>query len=80
MTHVKIDGAFIEYWLTTRAKLALVITTLLEYSFNLDPIMKFVQISKSPAGNGLQDFKVGNIIGCVHGIAEIATSSSPGDQ
>jgi hypothetical protein len=67
------DGAFIEYWL------ALALTTIPENSGNLDPVMKFVQVRKAPAAIALQVFSVGNIVGCVHIIPEIATSSKRGD-
>jgi len=67
------DGAFVEYWL------ALALTTIPENSGNLDPILKFVKVRKAPAAVALQDFSVGNIVGCAHVIPEIATSSKTGD-
>jgi hypothetical protein len=63
------DGAFVEYWL------ALALTTIPENSGNLDPVVKFVQLTKPPAAVALQDFSVGNIGGCAHVTPEIATSS-----
>jgi len=51
----------------------------LEILGNLDPIWKFVQVRKAQAAVALQVFSVGNIIGCVHIIPEIATSSEAGD-
>jgi len=66
------DGAFVEYWL------ALVLTTIPEKSGNLDPISKFVQVSKAPVAVALQVFSVGNIVGCAHVIPDIATSSTTG--
>jgi len=67
------DGAFVEYWL------ALAVTTIPENSGNLDPVSKFVQVRKVPAAFSLQVFSVGNIVGYVHVIPEIATSSKTGD-
>jgi len=67
------DGAFVEYWL------ALALTTIPENSGNLDPVSKFVQVRKAQAAVALQVFSMGNIIGCVHVIPEIATSSKTGD-
>jgi hypothetical protein len=68
------DGAFVEYWS------ALVLTTLLENSGNLDPVSKIVQVRKAPASIALQVFSMGNIVGCAHIIPEIATSSNTGDR
>jgi hypothetical protein len=68
------DGAFVEYWL------ALALTTIPGNSGNLDPVSKFVQVRKAPAAIALQVFSVGNIVGCVHVIPEIATSSTSGDR
>jgi len=45
-----------------------------ENSVNLDSISKFVQVRKTPAAIALQVFRVGNIVGCMHIIPEIATS------
>ena len=67
------DGAFVEYWL------ALVLTPIPENSGNLDPVSKFVQVRKAPAGVAWQVFSMGNIVGCAHVIPEIATSSTTGD-
>jgi len=67
------DGAFIEYWL------ALALTTIPENLSNLDPVLKFVQVRKSPVVVALQVFSVGNIIGCAYIIPEISTSSKTGD-
>jgi len=67
------DGAFVEYWL------ALSLTTIAETSGNLDPVSKFLQVRQAPAAVALLVFSVGNIIGCMHLIPEIATSSKTGD-
>ena len=67
------DVAFIEFWL------ALALTTMHEYSGYLDHVSKFVQLRNAPAAIALQVFSVGNIVGCAHVIAEIATSSKSGD-
>jgi hypothetical protein len=67
------DGAFVEYWL------ALALTTIHEKSGNLDPVSKFVQVRKAPAAVVVQVFSVGNIVGCVHVIPQIATSSKTAD-
>jgi len=64
------DGAFFEYWL------ALALITIPENSGTLDPVSKFVQVSKALAAIGLQVFSVGNIVGCAHVIPEIANSSN----
>jgi hypothetical protein len=50
-----------------------------ENSGNLDPISKFVQVRKALADVAWQVFSVGNIVGCVHVIPEIATSTNTGD-
>jgi hypothetical protein len=63
----------VEYWL------ALLLTTIPENFGNLDPVSKFVQVSKEPAAVGFQVFSVGNSIGCAHVIPEIATSSKAGN-
>jgi hypothetical protein len=68
------DGPFIEYWL------ALALTTILENSGNLDPILKSVQVRKALAAVALQVFSVGNIIGCAHVIPEIAINIKTGDR
>jgi hypothetical protein len=67
------DGAFIEYWL------AMPLTTIPEISGNLDPVSKFVQVRKAPAAIALHVFSVGNIVGCVHVIPEIATNTKTAD-
>jgi hypothetical protein len=67
------DGAFIEYWL------ALTLTAIPENSGNSDPVSKFVQVRRAPAAIALQVFSVGNIVGCMHVLPEIATSSKAGD-
>jgi hypothetical protein len=69
----KEDGAFVEYWL------ALALTTIPENSGSLDPVLKFVQARNAPVAIALQVFRVGNIVGCAHGIPEIATGSKTGD-
>jgi len=66
------DGAFVEYWL------ALLLTIIPENSGNLDPVSKFVQVRIAHAAVALQVFSMGNIVGCTHVIAEIATSSKTG--
>jgi hypothetical protein len=63
------DGAFVEYWL------ALALTTIPDNSGNLDPISKFVHVRNAPATVALQDFSIGNIVGCANGIPGIPTSS-----
>jgi hypothetical protein len=68
------DGVFIEYWL------ALVLTTLPENSGNLDPVTKFVQVRKAPAPIALHVFTMGNNVGRLHGIPEIATNSKTQDR
>jgi hypothetical protein len=67
------DGAFVEYCL------ALALNTIPENSGNLDPVSKFVQLRKALPAVALQVFRVGNSVGCVHDIPEIATTSKTGD-
>ena len=67
------DGAFVEYWL------ALALTTMPENSGNLDPVSKFVQVTKAPVAVALEVFSMGNIVGCAHVVPEITTSSYTGD-
>jgi len=67
------DGAFVEYWL------AMALTTTPGNWGNLDPVSKFVKVRTAPAAFALQVFSMGNIVGCVHGIPEIATSSKTAD-
>jgi len=67
------DGAFVEYCV------ALAVTTIPENSRNLDPVMIFVPVRNALAASALHVFSVGNIVGCVHVIPEIATSSMTGD-
>jgi len=67
------DGAFVEYWL------ALTLTTIPANSGNLDPILKFVQVSNALAAVTLQVFSVQNNVGWAYVIPEIATSSKSGD-
>jgi len=67
------DGAFVEYWLS------LALTTLPENSGNLDPVSQIVPVRKSLAALALKVFSVGNIVGCLHVIAVIATSCNTGD-
>jgi hypothetical protein len=71
--HLNENGALVEYWL------ALAITTMLEHTSSLDPISKYVPVRNPPTAFALQDFSLGNIVGCVHVIPEIATSSKTGD-
>jgi hypothetical protein len=68
------DGAFVEYWL------ALALTTIPENLGNWDPVSKFVHVRKAPAGDVLQVFSVGNIVGCTHKSPESAISSKTGDR
>jgi hypothetical protein len=68
------DGAFVEYWL------ALVLTTIPENSGNLHPVSKYVQVRKVPAAIALQVFTLRNIVGWVHVIPEMATSSKTGER
>jgi len=68
------DGAFIDYWLT-RA-----LTTIPENLGNLDPVSKFEKLRNTPAAYALQVFNVGNLIGCMHVIPEIATSWETGNK
>jgi hypothetical protein len=56
------------------------LTTIPENSGNLDPVAKFVQLTKAPAAGALQVFSVGNIVGCAHVIPKIATSSMTRDR
>jgi hypothetical protein len=63
------DGDFVEYWL------ALALIRIPENLGTLDPMSKFVQVRIAPAAIGLNVFSMGNIIGWVHVIVEIATSS-----
>jgi len=67
------DGAFVDYWL------ALALTTIRANSGNLDRISKLVQVRTAPAAFALQVFSMGNIVGCVQGIPEIATTSKTAD-
>jgi len=68
------DGAFIDYWLT-RA-----LTTIPENLGNLDPVSKFEKLRNTPAAYALLVFNVGNLIGCMHVIPEIATSWETGNK
>jgi len=68
------DAALIEYWFV------LAHTTIPENLGNLDPVLEFVPVKKSPAAVALQVFSVGNIVGCAYEIPEIATSSKTGDR
>jgi len=67
------DGTFVEYWL------ALALSTIPEYSGNLDLVSKIVQVRKAPAAVALHVFSVDNMVGCGHVISEIATSRNTGD-
>jgi len=67
------DGGFVEYWI------AMVLTTIPEYSGNLDLILKFVEVRKAPGAYTFQVFSVGNIVGCAHVFPEITTSSTTRD-
>ena len=67
------DGSFLEDWL------AVALTTIPENSGNLDAISKFGQVGKESAAIALQVARVGNIVGCTHGIPKIATGSKTGD-
>jgi len=46
----------------------------------MDPVSKFVQVRQALAAIALVVSSVGNIIGCVHVIPEIATSSRAADE
>ena len=61
------------YWL------ALALTIIPENSGNLDPVLKFVQVSNAPAAVVLPVLRMGIIVGCIHVIPEIANSSMTGD-
>jgi hypothetical protein len=67
------DRAFVEYWIT------LAFTIIPENSGNLDCILKCVEVRKTQAAIALQVFSMGNIVGCVQGMPDIATSSQTGD-
>jgi hypothetical protein len=67
------DGTILEYLL------GLVLTTIPENSATLDPGSKFEQVSTAPTAVALQVFKVGNIVGYVHVLREIASSSKTDD-
>jgi hypothetical protein len=67
------DGACVQCWF------ALAFTTIPDNSGNLDPVLKFVQVSKAPAAVALQVCIMGNIISCGHEIPEIAISSKTED-
>jgi hypothetical protein len=58
------DTAFVECWL------ALLLTTMPDNLGNLDPFSTSVKVTIAPVPIGLQDFSVGNIVGCTHGIPE----------
>jgi hypothetical protein len=68
------DGAFVGYWL------ALALTTIPENSGNLNSISKLIQVRKALAAVALQVFSMGNIVGCMHIIPDISTSSKTGDE
>ena len=55
------------------------LTTIPENSGNLDPVSKLVQVKTAQAALALQDFNVGNIVGCAYVIPEIGTSTKTGD-
>jgi hypothetical protein len=67
------DGAFVEYLL------ALAITTIPETLGNFYCVVKIVYVGQPPAAVALQEFRVGIIVSCTHGIPEIATSCMRGD-
>jgi len=67
-------GAFVEYWS------ALAHTTIPENLGNLDPVLKFVQVRKSLAAIALKVFSMGNMVGYLHVIPKLATSSKTGDE
>jgi len=68
------DGALVEYWV------AQPLTTIVENSGNLDPVLKFLQLIKAWASIFLHVFRVGHIIGCAHAIQEIVACSRTGDE
>jgi len=72
--HLNDDGAFVEYWL------ALALTTIPENSGILDPVRKYVQVRIALAAVALQVFSLPNIVGCMHVIPQIGSSSRTGDE
>jgi hypothetical protein len=70
---VFVYGAFVELCFL------LAITTIPDNSGNLDPMSKFVQVSKAPTPIASQDFRVTNIVGYGQIIPEIDTSSMKRD-
>jgi len=68
------DGAFVEHWLS------MALTTIPENLGTLDPVSQCEHVSRAPVAVTLQVVTVGNIIGCVHIIPEIARSTKTGDR
>jgi hypothetical protein len=56
------------------------LTTIPENLGYLDPVSEFVQVRKALAAVDLDVFSVGNIVGWLHVIPEIATSCKTGDR
>jgi len=67
------DGAFVEYWL------AMALTPIPEISGYSDPVSIFVQMRTAPAAVALHVISDRNIVGCMHIVPGIATSSKTGD-
>jgi len=67
------DGAFVEY------RLALAFTIVHGTSCKSDHISNFIQVRKALFAVACQVFSMGNLVSCVHIIAEIATSIILGD-
>jgi hypothetical protein len=67
------DGAFVEYML------ALALTAIPENSGNLDPVWKYLHVRKSLTAVPVKVLIMGNIVGCMHVIPQIPTSSKSGD-
>jgi hypothetical protein len=59
--------------------LALALTTRTNDSAHLDPVSRIVLGGNAPAVVALEDFSVGNIVGCTNVVPEIATSNKTGD-
>ena len=56
------------------------LTRIPENSGIMDLVSKFVQVRKAPAAFALKVFSMGNIIGSVHVIPEIASISKTADR
>jgi hypothetical protein len=69
-----------EYGTFVESRLTLALPKIPGHSGNLDPVTKFVQVSKAMAAVGFQVFSVGNIVSYTHVMPERATSSTRGDR